>query len=199
MILKDLSNLLDNFLLGRWIIRLRASNQTISLIAYLGACCRWTLANCSWYAWAKIICSRRISLIRFIFWTNRSACIRSGCSITFFWAFFDSNPIRGCCPELARNDVHWVLSKKWLLVTNSADGSHAVQSSCIKNTKARRYCSKTPLTFSIWLFVSEWNAVDNRAWIFNRVQSSSQKWLTNWVSRSETIESDNPWCFHIAR
>ncbi len=128
MILKDLSNLLDNFLLSRWIIRLRASNQIISLIAYLRTCCQWTLANCSWYAWAKIICSRRISLIRFIFWTNRSTCIHFECSITFFWVFFDFNLIRECCSKLARNDVHWVLSKKWLLMTNSADDSHAAQS-----------------------------------------------------------------------
>ncbi len=198
MILKDFSNLLDNFLLSRWIIRLRASNQIISLIAYLRACCRWTLANCFWYAWAKIICSRRISLIRFIFWTNRSTCIHFECSITFFWVFFDFNLIRECCSKLARNDVHWVLSKKWLLMINSADDSHAAQSFCIKNTKTRRYCFKTSLMFSIWSFISEWNAVDNRAWIFNRIQSSSQKWLTNWVSQFKTIESDNSWCFHIA-
>ena len=112
MILKNFSNLLDNFLLSRWIIRLRASNQIISLIAYLKACCQWTLANCFWYAWAKIICSRRISLIWFIFWINRSTCIHFECSITFFWVFFDFNFIRECCLKLARNDVHWVLSKK---------------------------------------------------------------------------------------
>ncbi len=173
MILKNLLNLLDNFLLSWWIIRLQASNQIISLIAYLKACCWWILVNCFWYAWAKIICSCRISLIQFIFWINKSTCIHFKCSITFFWVFFDFNLIQECCLKLVRNDMHWVLLKKWLLMINSADDSHAAQSFCIKNMKTQKYCFKTLLMFSIWSFISEWNAVDNWAWIFNRVQSSS--------------------------
>ena len=98
-----------------------------------------------------------------------------------------------------RNDMHWVLLKKWLLMINSADDSQAAQSFCRKNTKIRRYCFKTSLAFLIWSFILRWNAVDNRVWIFNRVQSSFQKWLINWVLRFKMIELDNLWCFYTER
>ena len=130
----DSSFLSFNFLFERFVLILRMFNQIWSFITYFDACFLWTLTNRSCLIWAQIIWIRNSTLMMFILITYSSTCF-----LNFRWRIAkfmsirflnDSMLIRKYWFELTKNEMISIISKTWLLKTNSIEKYQIIQSFC---------------------------------------------------------------------